>query len=84
MKKNDPNVAEFDQMLTQFWAQNNFPFTPKWDLPRCIDFPSMNFLSHFVQKLFHLEHLKNKDKFLYDLAAFKVTNPRKDAQTHEV
>ena len=28
--------------------------------------------------------LKNKGQFLYDLAAFKVTNRRKDAQTHEV
>ena len=44
----------------------------------------MNFLSNLVQKLFHLVHLKNKGQFLHDLAAFKVVNWRKDAQTHEV
>ena len=80
----DPNLAKFDQIWTKFWGQIFCPSTTKWDLPRCIDSPSMNFLSNLVQKLFHLVHLKNKGQFLHDLAAFKVVNWRKDAQTHEV
>ena len=56
----DPNLAKFDQILTKFRVPKKFPFTPKWDLPRCIDSPSMNFLSHLVQKLFDLVHLKKQ------------------------
>ena len=80
----DQNLTKFDQILIKFWPQKCFPSNPKWVFPRLIDSQSLNFLSRSVQKLFSLVRSEFKGQFLCDLAAFKVTNWRKDAQTHEV
>ena len=80
----DQNLTKFDQILIKFWPQKCFPSNPKWVLPRWIDSQSLNFFSCSVQKLFSLVRSEFKGQFLCDLAAFKVTNWRKDAQTHEV
>ena len=50
-------LFEVEKFLTQNLAkfgQIFFPFTSKWDLPRCIDSQSLTCLSQLVQKLFHL------------------------------
>ena len=80
----DQNLTKFDQILIKFWPQKCFPSNPKWVFPRWIDSQSLNFLSRSVQKLFHQVRSEFKGQFLCGLAAFKVTNCRKGAQTHEV
>ena len=80
----DQILTKFDQILIKFWAQKCFPSNPKWVFPRLIDSQSLNFLSRSVQKLFSLVRSEFKGQFLCGLAAFKVTNCKKGAKTHEV
>ena len=80
----DQNLTKLDQILIKFWPQKCLPSNTKWVFPRWIDSQSLNFLSRSVQKLFHQVRSEFKGLSLCDLAAFKVTNCRKGAKTHEV
>ena len=77
------DVQYFDQILNS----KMFSFKPKMGFSqslRLINSQNLNFLSRSVQKLFHQVRSEFKGQFLYSLAAFKVTNCRKGALTHEV
>ena len=83
MEKNGPNLAKFDQILTKCWAKFFLSFHHQMGFRKMLDSSSMNFFVNRFKSYYTWCVGTTKGRFLYNLAAFKVTNFRKGAQTHE-